>query len=65
MNAHSSLPFEAIVELVEQLPVEQQQMLLNRIQGHIRHNGLSVDEKMRLLRCPNKCKSESRAITTS
>ena len=50
MTADFTLSFDAIVELVEQLPIEQKQLLLHPLQGHFQHNSLSVEEKMRLLR---------------
>jgi len=50
MTAHAQIPFETLVEIVEELPVEQQQLLLTRIQGHIKRKNLTAEEKMRLLR---------------
>jgi len=50
MTIHLDVPFETLVELVEQLPVGQQQLLLSRIQERIHHKDQAVDEKMRQLR---------------
>jgi hypothetical protein len=50
MTAHLNVPFETVVELVDQLPIEQQHLLLQRIQGRIHRQSLSVEEKIQLLR---------------
>lgn len=50
MTGNLNIPFETLVELVEQLPVEQQQILIERLQERIPHNGQSVAEKLRKLR---------------
>jgi hypothetical protein len=50
MKEIPEVPFETLVEMVEQLPVEQQRMLLHRMQRRSHPNGRSVDEKMRILR---------------
>ncbi|MCC6455377.1 MAG: hypothetical protein IT328_10570 [Caldilineaceae bacterium] len=49
MTSQLNIPFETLVALVEQLPAEQQQLLLQRIQSRFQ-NGQTVDEKMKLLR---------------
>jgi hypothetical protein len=50
VNDLPNIPFETLVEIVDQLPIEQQQMLLHHIQGRSHPNGQSVEEKIRLLR---------------
>jgi hypothetical protein len=50
MTVHLDIPFETLVELIEQLPAEQQNDLLLRLQKRAQGRKLTVDEKMRLLR---------------
>jgi hypothetical protein len=50
MTVHLNVPFETLVELVEQLPIQQQQDLLRRIQQRTQHNRQAIEEKMALLR---------------
>jgi len=49
MSEQSNIPFETLVGLVEQLPVEQQEQLVRLIQVRRHANALSVTEKMQLL----------------
>jgi hypothetical protein len=50
MTGQTKISFEALVQLVEELPIEQQERLIERVQGHIKRNNLTVAEKMALLR---------------
>lgn len=50
MTGQTKIPFEALVQLVEELPIEQQERLIERVQGHIKRNNLTVAEKIALLR---------------
>ncbi len=50
MTVYLNIPFETLVELVEQLPAEQQQDLLRRLRARDRGKSLTLDETMRLLR---------------
>ena len=50
MTVHLDIPFETLAELIEQLPVEQQQDLVRRIQQRAQSRRLSAGEKMRRLR---------------
>jgi hypothetical protein len=49
MTVKLDVPFEKLVELVKQLPLQQQQMLLQQIQGQAAES-LSVEAKIELLR---------------
>lgn len=50
MTVQLDISFETLVELVRQLPADQQQQLLHRIQAQTYTNGQNVAEKMRKLR---------------
>ena len=50
MSVHLNISFETLVELVEQLPVQQKQDLLRRVQQQTQHDGKTVEEKMGILR---------------
>lgn len=49
MTVQLNLPFETLVELIEQLPEQQRQDLLRRLQQPKSSNGQTLD-KMKLLR---------------
>jgi hypothetical protein len=50
MAAYLKIPFETLVELVQQLTLEEQQFLVDRIQGRIQQKSLTVEEKLKLFR---------------
>ena len=50
MAVQLNIPYETLVELVEQLPDEQQQDLVRRLQTRAAHRELTAEEKMRRLR---------------
>lgn len=48
MAVQLNIPYETLVELVEQLPAEQQQDLLVRLLDKAKNRSLSVEEKKAL-----------------
>jgi hypothetical protein len=50
MTTHLKVPFEILVELVEQLPPYQQHDLLHRLQERARSERRTAEEKIELLR---------------
>ncbi len=50
MDVQLTIPFETLVELVEQLPEGQQQALIQRLQAHTKDQPTSAAEKIARLR---------------
>jgi hypothetical protein len=50
MAVRLTIPYETLVELVEQLPETQLQALVRHVQQRAQHHKPTVDEKMRLLK---------------
>lgn len=50
MAVQLKIPYETVLNLVEQLPQEQKHELLKRLQEHTRKRDLTADEKIKLLR---------------
>ncbi len=50
MAVQLNIPYDILVELVDQLPEEQKLELIRRLQDRAKHQELTVGEKMKLLR---------------